>query len=455
MSTGWSITSSVSIRDARDLGNYWDYVLNQGVDVADINRPTFIPAIASGDKFHKPLVQVQCLAYYDVANLQEVAFPHDHLNAYPLESAWNDSWTIPVNFSASVRDSTNQYPIFNETIDGHHLQDEIYFEWVDMTKYSGAPALGALAAFWTTNGSTAVVACTTDAHWAPVEIFLDPRYDGIIFQDSPDPSLILAQTKSTTDATTLKRITIGTDWANTLDSPNNVTNAYYNDTLTTTDMRALISALGGYWDAGFQINGQGGQYDQETIPYLVSTVLGLYLTEGLASVQQNGTLVYHEYTNATFVLNLNDLDDGHVNYTGSPDVPFDEYAEEQGFTEVHIRVRRYGYGWSFRGIPIKLAATVLILQALIALIHMFAVISGGWSSVSWTSMGQILVLALTSLPPHTLRNTSAGVRYMDTWKGTVAVREMSDMRLHLVVSGEDKMENGDSGKKPKKQRKYA
>ena len=81
-----------------------------------------------------------------------------------------------------------------------------------MTKHNGAPALGALAAFWIGSMSTVMIACTIDAHWAPaVEICLDPRYDEIIFQDPPNPSLILNQTKSTTEATTLQGITISTN----------------------------------------------------------------------------------------------------------------------------------------------------------------------------------------------------------------------------------------------------
>ena len=452
--TGWSISSSVSIRDARDLGNYWDYVLRLDVDVVDINRPTLIPAIASGIDFHKPLVQVQCSAHYDVESLREIEFPHDQLNSWPLMSYSNDSWTMPVDFSANIRDSATLSPLFNETIQGHHLRDEIFFEWVDMANYTGAPALGALAAFWTGNGSTAVLACTVDAHWAPVSIFLDPRYDGIIFQDSPDPEEALAQAYGNTDATTLKRIAIDTDWANTLDSPNNSTG--FNQTIYTTNIRALISALGGNYDGNqFQIIGENGRDDQETIPYRISTILGLYLAEGLASINQNESLVYHQYINATYVLVLDDLDNGHFPYPGSPDLPFEEYAKQQGFTEVRMKVRRYGYSWSFRGVPSKLAATVLVLHTLIALIHVVFVVFGGWSSISWTSMGQILVLAFTSRPPDTFRNTSAGIDCSSSWKKTLAVRELSDMRLHLVVSGEDNSDNGDTGAKPKKQRKYA
>ena len=453
--TGWSISSSVSIRDARDLGDYWDYVLRYGVDVIDINRPTLIPVFPSGIELHKPLVQVQCLTHYDVATLREIEFPHDHLNSWPLESYQNDSWTMPVNFSANVRDSASLSPLFNETIEGHHLQDEIFFEWVDLANFTGAPALGALAAFWTGNGSTTALACTVDAHWAPVSIFLDPRYDGIIFQDSSDPQGTLAQAKSTTDATALKRITIDTGWANTLNSPNNGT--IFDQTIYTTDIQALISALGGeYENNQFQITGEGGRQDQETISYRISTILGLYLTEGLASINQNESLVYHDYADATYVLQMNNLDDGPFKYPGWPDLSFEEYAERQGFTEVRIQVRRYGYGWSFQGVPIKLAATVLVLHALIALIHVFAVVFGGWTSISWTSMGQMLVLAFTSLPPNTLRNTSAGVECLSSWKQTLAVRELRDMRLHLVVSGyEDKSEDDDAGEKPKKQRRYA
>ena len=105
--SGWTATSSVSIRDARDLGNYWDYVLTYGLDIASIHRPALIPFLASSPGLQKPLVQVQCTAYYDVPTLREIEFPHKSLNSWPLQKYQNATWVLPVDFSASVRDSSS------------------------------------------------------------------------------------------------------------------------------------------------------------------------------------------------------------------------------------------------------------------------------------------------------------------------------------------------------------
>lgn len=278
----------------------------------------------------------------------------------------------------------------------------------------------------------------------------------IIFQDSPDPGLLVNE--SGNSDTAMKRISIDTDWANLLDQPLNGTNQ--NSTLYSTAIRALISGFGGdYANSGYRIVGDGGEGDQTTIPHRISTLLGMYLTEGLASIQVGTSLVYHAYTNATYVLRMDDLDNGHFAYPGSPNVTFLDYAASQGLTEVNITVRRYGYGWSLSHIVIKLAAAVLLLHVLMAASHVVVIVSGGWTCASWTSRGEVLVLALTSLIPITLRNTSAGVKHSNTWKNIVAVRELRDTKLHLVVRDEGKSEatseNGNMGIKPRIMRKYA
>ena len=140
--SGWTATSSVSIRDARDLGNYWDYVLKYGLDIASIPFPTLIPFIASGSGFQKPLVQVQCTAYYDVPDLREIEFPHNRLNSWPLQTLQNQTWVLPVNFSASVRDSSSQNPLFNETFPGYDIQDEIFFRMGRYDQFFGWPDPG-------------------------------------------------------------------------------------------------------------------------------------------------------------------------------------------------------------------------------------------------------------------------------------------------------------------------
>lgn len=459
--SGWTATSSVSIRDARDLGDYWDYALTWGLDIASIYRPTLIPFLASSPGLQKPLVQVQCTAYYDVPTLREIEFPHKGLNSWPLQTYQNATWLWPVDFSASVRDSSSQNPLFNETFPGYDIQDEIYFEWVDMTNFSEGLTLGALSVFWTGNGSTAVVPCTIDAHWAPVSISLDPRFDGIIFQDSPDPGVLLFDDGSNANSskTTMTRISIDKAWAATMDFPYNGTNG--NSTLYSTAIRGLISGFGGDYRGDYRIVGEGTPGtppSQDTIPWRISTVLGMYLTEALASIQLNTSLVYHDYKNSTYVLNMHDIDDGHWDYPGSPNASFEDYAAAQGFTKVQIRVQRYGYGWRFQGVPIKLAATVLALQSLMAIVHMTLILAGGWTCASWTSMGQMLVLALSSIPPTMLTNTSAGVKHITTWGKICAVKEAykhGRTHLHLVLRGDEDSRDGDEATKPKESTKYS
>ncbi|KAL8767880.1 MAG: hypothetical protein Q9209_005772 [Squamulea sp. 1 TL-2023] len=140
-------------------------------------------------------------------------------------------------------------------------------------------------------------------------------------------------------------------------------------------------------------------HGQESIPWRISTAFGLYLTEALARVQStflNGTVLCH--TNTTGQENVYIL--GNINANDPrwwpQDMSFTDFAHEQGWAEIKFTVSRYGYGWGFRGLPIKLAAVVLGLQALLGLTHIGFITIGGWSAKSWSTMGEMLILAINS-----------------------------------------------------------
>jgi hypothetical protein len=93
---------------------------------------------------------------------------------------------------------------------------------------------------------------------------------------------------------------------------------------------------------------------------------------------------------------------------------------------------QYGYGYSFRRILIYIAITVLLIHVLLALTHMGTVLVGGLSSRAWSTMGEMMVLAVNSSSTEQLRNTCASVSSMETWGFVTHVRETSDKRLELV-----------------------
>lgn len=95
-------------------------------------------------------------------------------------------------------------------------------------------------------------------------------------------------------------------------------------------------------------------------------------------------------------------------------------------------INGYGYSWhSSRTIPFAFSA--LLLHVLIVLVHVVTVLWSRhpWHSSSWSSFGQIMILALRSTAPEGLGSVGAGVSSSETWNKSVAVR---------VVDAEDRLE---------------
>jgi hypothetical protein len=72
------------------------------------------------------------------------------------------------------------------------------------------------------------------------------------------------------------------------------------------------------------------------------------------------------------------------------------------------------------------------------------------TSSSWSSVGELVTLAINSNPTPRLQNTGAGVSRLDTWKEKVAVRVTDGERLQMIFEGD-----GNDYSKPEAGRKYA
>ena len=459
---GWTITSTIGAREAEAIANYWEYVGTYSPNVAGLSHPLLTPSLEGHTAFKKPAVQVQCSAYYDAENISTIQFPHSVLHSPPLDDYEDESWTIPVNFSSYIHDAEGLDPDFSEMWQGQNVSDVIYFQFIDLSNITMATVLGALAAFPTRNGSTVIIPCTIDAHWAPVSLHIDPSSNANIFQDTPDPSTLVTQDSASYNGSQMVRIGIDTSWADLLDPP--TTSPTGGTLINTTAVRVLIRGYGSTYQMNAtsatrffisgsqtsnQTDGQTSADDQTTIPWRISTLLGMYITEGLAGIHQaDPSIVYHNFVNDPYVLRLNNLYKGHYNWAGAPngsisfndyDHLFLQYLASTNHTKVNWNTQRYGYGWGFRGTPIILATTVLLAQALLALVHTVITVFNGWTSNSWDSMGKMLVLALNSAAPDRSMNcASAG---SEVWGNIVSVREGTNApptppELIIVEDGE-------------------
>lgn len=454
---GWTITSTIGAREAEAIANYWEYIGTYNPNVASLSRSILAPSLEGSIGFKKPAVQVQCSAYYDAENINTVQFPHSDLHSPPLDDYKDEQWNIAVNYSSYIHDAEGLDPDFSETWQGQNISDVIFFRFIDLSNITRATVLGAIAAFPTRNGSTVIIPCTIDAHWAPVSLHIDPSSNANIYQDTPDPSTLVTRDSTSYNGSQMVRIGIDTSWADLLDPL--ATTASEGNLINTTAIRVLIRGYGSpnqtnpsspsrFLISGSQPSNQTD--DQTTIPWRISTLLGMYMTEALARIHQADTsLLYHNTITDPYVLRLNDLHQGHYNWTAAPNgnVSFDDYdllfqhhLASTSHTKVNWNTQRYGYGWGFRGTPIVLATTVLLAQALMALVHTAVTVFGGWTSDSWDTMGEMLMLALESAPTERARGSAAAGSTVGRKWGrivrVVEVREGARTRSELVVGAE-------------------
>ena len=193
-------------------------------------------------------------------------------------------------------------------------------------------------------------------------------------------------------------------------------------------------------------------YVLKSLDWRVSTTLGLYLTEGLArafSDSGKGSMLYRQAAEIeqSYVRYLNDINEpilkegyrnGKLDWVETRDhrwndsiLPWDEWAPQNGYTEITMTVQRNGYSYGFEGVPIKLAVTVLGSYIALVCVHLIAMVVGGRMYKGCSDMSDMLALAWSSAPTAEMKNLSAGIKNHQTWRRMVSVRE-KERRLQLV-----------------------
>ncbi|KAL8801037.1 MAG: hypothetical protein Q9182_004729 [Xanthomendoza sp. 2 TL-2023] len=424
-SEGWTISSTIGYKEAWDIGAFWQ-------PIAHLSRPRIAPVFLDATQIKKPVVQVECAAQYSW-DPQNIDLPHAFLQDP------NVPWKVASSNFKSQPNFQNLFQNTTNTTQQHQGQVPTAFAWLNTSTIPNGPSLAALFAINTPNTSVALIPCSITAHWTPSSPYLDPTSDLVIQESTPNP---LEHPSQWTPIPT-----ISPAWAETMNPP--LTDARGRKSEYIPHMMERYNN-----DSSSPVVFAEPGYGQESIPWRVSMALGLYLTEALARVQSsfwNGTVLCHvddahgggeEEEESVYILgNLNARDPRWW----PVGMRFSEYARREGWAEVGFQVRRYGYGWGFRGLPVKLAAGVLVLQALMGVVHVGVVVFGGWRVKAWGTMGEMLVLAVNSRPAGRLKGMGAGVRDERTWRAMVRIREMRERRVELVVDGgglSDEMEVG-------------
>ncbi|KAI5455824.1 hypothetical protein BGZ63DRAFT_409482 [Mariannaea sp. PMI_226] len=105
----------------------------------------------------------------------------------------------------------------------------------------------------------------------------------------------------------------------------------------------------------------------------------------------------------------------------------------------------FAYAYEFQNsMAIPIAFSALLLHVCISLLHIGTILCSAqpWYGLSWGSLGQMLVLALRSRVGD-LGNVGGGTSSSQTWRRTIALREVGERHLQLVLKGRDVEDNTD------------
>ena len=447
--SSFTVSSTIGSVFAKDLDHYWDWLVENSSLPLNIDRPLVRPAFKDSNfKMRKPLVSAQCQTYFKPDYEHGVfEFPHDELVTPPLDDFKDDTWSLPNDFVLNLKG--NDSNVGNTTDTSHSY---VLFNWFDTaTEFSnkGAPSLGAVVMYLTIEGTDifeALTTCSFDGRWAPVEYYLDPKDVVTIFQDSPNPMDILNGSNKAA-AKDLIQMRMSLDWANTLNIKGSDPKIP-----STTVVEQMLERFGGVALIDPESEPTGG-YVMKSVDWRLSTALGLYLTESLArafSDASKGSMLYRQAPelNQSYVRYLNDINypyfkrfykNGKLDWVEMRDplwnssfLPWDEWAPQNGYTEIVFTVQRNGYGYGFEGVPIKLAALVLAIYVLLVCGHVISVLFSGYVYKGYSNIGDMVALAWNSSPAREVSDIAAGTGKLQTW-GLVVKTKEEDQRPRLVL----------------------
>ncbi len=108
-------------------------------------------------------------------------------------------------------------------------------------------------------------------------------------------------------------------------------------------------------------------------------------------------------------------------------------TDQQKSTKFTVQVEAQGYAYSSRGTAAKFSVVVLLLHLSIALGHfLYTWFYSRESSDSWSSISELVALAMRSTSPQSLENTGAGIYCIEVFEKETRVVERNG-RLQLAI----------------------
>lgn len=388
------------------------------------NRPKYQIANVGNTSAMRPVVQAQCTPFLNTSTT--VTFPHDGFNTPPFRKYNFTTDLDGTTSSAGVTFDDNIYTGSNWTIDmdsvwpkafrdaNFRQQYEIgaYFKWIDLSQhFETAPSAAAVIAFpepfvtetksQQNQYKTEYIACSIDARWLPTDLWLDPAYDTSVYM-SPISSVDLISTLSmrgtasgASPQVSSSPIYISLDWAEGLNLP--VPNANH------TAIEALMAPI-------------SASYPRLQI---TTSLLSQLMADGLARVNADTTIEYTMVYSGT----------GQADTIGSLDSP--------DVTTIKIDFFRYGYAYGISTITFKISTLVLLIYVAVAVGMMVYLLIVRRTATVWSSLGDMLALALKSAPSPAFKNAGAGARRFDTWNQAMQVRDVGDANVELLCRDDE------------------
>ena len=101
-----------------------------------------------------------------------------------------------------------------------------------------------------------------------------------------------------------------------------------------------------------------------------------------------------------------------------------------------------GYAWSMDGTPVKLSVAVLVLYCVYVSVYVLYTFLTGHSSMAWSSISELVALAVNSMPTPSMDNTRGGISRTETLQTLVTVREVEKHQRLELVFPEDRQDRG-------------
>ncbi|CZR56099.1 uncharacterized protein PAC_05987 [Phialocephala subalpina] len=276
------------------------------------------------------------------------------------------------------------------------------------------------------------VTCTIDAKWIPSQAWIDPTTDDVVHESTTDPLKERSHFKNNQGKVTLSR-----DWLDVLNV--NIVDETVGINNETTFQAIADNCIYG-----------GNPYANYTLLNIcLESTMALFIADGLARMQSTTSQIWLWQDDVTTYSQGSIHYQHNESYATPTEVSALLKGEQNEFPRFTINILQYGYGYGLQGSTIiYIAAAILLVYVIFALVHVAIVITGGWSSDTWTNPGELIALAVNSSPNKLLQNTCAGIEDPKVWTRIVSVQETTEAHLEIVFDEKVGRERGNEAWEP-------